>query len=638
MTSQRLRKYLTYYQNLLRDDPEHIEARLRLAAIFRDMGRKAHAIDEYATASRLLAREGLALEAIAACKTILELDPQHTQTQLFLARMYAQAPEIAGQNARIARPVQGAVRAAQPAAPPNNSQPTTMAAPIELRTPKGSKRPAEAQDVTVVGEASPELRALLAEEESLAESVKKGAEDVTLETENVRHTVEMEASERVAVLRQLYHNVLAEEEDAEPTGVHPRVELGSADPTDELDKPDIILEDEPGSTPAELSGAQAQLRESAEVILDDPISDELSAYPGEGKETFEATVFDMASLNLEEELSERWEDLSFLDDIEEPETQEVFSAAGLLAEHSAPVLSVNRADLPRIPLFSQLNPAAFTQLLTLMDYRVLPAGTTVIEPGRTGNSLYVIVDGQVSVMRTLDDGRRVALAEIKEGEFFGEFALLTGESQSADVVATTDLTVLQVSREVLQLVAEEHPEIWDILWEFYYARVLNNLLATSQIFRSMSERERQLMAARFVLREVPKGELIAQKGQVDEDLYVICFGEVRVERQGAEDEPSGLIDMLGPGEFVGLISSTNQRPVVADLRASEDTTLLVLPGEDFRRALSRWPQVEEEVLAVVRRRIDATHQLTSGATSYAKFGVAADQADSAASRGSRESK
>src|SRR5690554_7440052 len=72
MTSSKLRKYLAYYQKTLREEPENIEARLRLAAVFRDMGREAHAIEEYATASRLLAREGLALEAIAACKAILE--------------------------------------------------------------------------------------------------------------------------------------------------------------------------------------------------------------------------------------------------------------------------------------------------------------------------------------------------------------------------------------------------------------------------------------------------------------------------------------------------------------------------------------------------------------------------------------
>lgn len=105
MSSEKLRKYLAYYQKTLREDPENIEARLRLAALFREMGNLAHAIEEYVTASKLLAAQGLPLEAIAACKAVLELDPNHTEVRFFLARLFAQAPDAAGQGARVAQPV-----------------------------------------------------------------------------------------------------------------------------------------------------------------------------------------------------------------------------------------------------------------------------------------------------------------------------------------------------------------------------------------------------------------------------------------------------------------------------------------------------------------------------------------------------
>ena len=104
MASDKLRKYLAYYQKVLREDPENIEARLRLAAIFREMGRKNHAVEEYSTASKLLARVGLPLEAIAACKAVLELDHTQTESQFFLARLYAQVP---ASGARIAQPLAG---------------------------------------------------------------------------------------------------------------------------------------------------------------------------------------------------------------------------------------------------------------------------------------------------------------------------------------------------------------------------------------------------------------------------------------------------------------------------------------------------------------------------------------------------
>ncbi len=105
MSSQNLKKYLAYYQKTIRDEPENIEARLRLASLFKEIGQRSHAIEEYVTASKLLASQGLPLEAIAACKAVLELDPNHTEIKFFLARLFAQAPEVSGEAARVARPV-----------------------------------------------------------------------------------------------------------------------------------------------------------------------------------------------------------------------------------------------------------------------------------------------------------------------------------------------------------------------------------------------------------------------------------------------------------------------------------------------------------------------------------------------------
>src|SRR5690554_920185 len=138
--------------------------------------------------------------------------------------------------------------------------------------------------------------------------------------------------------------------------------------------------------------------------------------------------------------------------------------------------------------------------------------------------------------------------------------------------------------------SEKDPKIWDVLWDFYYARLLNNLLASSRLFRSMSDAARQELIAHFYLRELAPGELIARQGELDDNLYVICLGEVQVEMPRAGAAPR-VIDTLGEGEFLGLISGATNQPMVADLRALSDTNLLVLPGEDFRRAVAGSAQI-----------------------------------------------
>src|SRR5690554_388038 len=618
MTSSKLRKYLAYYQKTLREEPENIEARLRLAAVFRDMGREAHAIEEYATASRLLAREGLALEAIAACKAILELAPDHTDTLLFLARMYARVPDAAGGVARIARPLK-----AQSAtdsggwvpAPRHAPVDATVLQPYQLGAPKQRPDASPAPEptvtspfdglpsvappasdtpnegVTVVGYMDDEYEKFVASQRAAFVSSQPTQKGIgTLPVEDVRSTQALEATDRDSLLR-------ASRAPSQP-------EERRDDLAELVETGDITAERKIRATHAGLRRTQDIDADDIllEVSVDDPVGEEIITNEFElgadiledgaevGLETFEAGVFNMKSLELDEPRSGQWDDLAFLDDLDaldEPSTAELHSMID--TGEPSPLVSVNRADLPHIPLFSDLDAPTFLQLLQLMEYRVVAPDTYIIEPGRTEPALFIIVRGAIIVERKLE-GEQVELARMGEGEFFGEFALLTGRSESASVRAQGELAVLEVSAEVLLQVAEKDPKIWDVLWDFYYVRLLNNLLASSRLFRSMSDAARQELIAHFYLRELAPGELIARQGELDDNLYVICLGEVQVEMPRAGAAPR-VIDTLGEGEFLGLISGATNQPMVADLRALSDTNLLVLPGEDFRRAVAGSAQI-----------------------------------------------
>jgi hypothetical protein len=242
MTSKKLRKYLVFYQKTLREQPDNIEARLRLAAVYRDMGREANAIEEFGTASRLLARQGLALEAIAACKAILELDPRHTETQLFLARLYARVPDPNEQSARIARPLQqlpGAARSQTRREPlrrressQNFSQNVRQipAQPLDLGAPKQgpehSSRDAAHDEPTVVG---------LGLDSTFEEIATP---------DDARQTAEMDANDRATVLRAMYlADAALDEEIRDDDSARAQAELRR---TIDVEEEDILLEEEAG--------------------------------------------------------------------------------------------------------------------------------------------------------------------------------------------------------------------------------------------------------------------------------------------------------------------------------------------------------------------------------------------------------
>ena len=74
--------------------------------------------------------------------------------------------------------------------------------------------------------------------------------------------------------------------------------------------------------------------------------------------------------------------------------------------------------------------------------------------------MFVIADGAVSI-RVPDqaDGLHNEVAQLGEGSVFGEMALLTGERRTADVIAVTDVTALEITREALQPILAGNPDL-----------------------------------------------------------------------------------------------------------------------------------------------------------------------------------
>ena len=90
--------------------------------------------------------------------------------------------------------------------------------------------------------------------------------------------------------------------------------------------------------------------------------------------------------------------------------------------------------------------------------------------GEAGKSLFLIENGTVEVHTTDPAGRRVVLAELGPGDFFGEVAVLTGRPRTATILAKEPVTVIEITREDLERVVRDHPEVKTVLERFYQQR------------------------------------------------------------------------------------------------------------------------------------------------------------------------
>ena len=111
-------------------------------------------------------------------------------------------------------------------------------------------------------------------------------------------------------------------------------------------------------------------------------------------------------------------------------------------------------DLKSIWLFSGCTGSELRRIRSSLDEVQVPKGKVLVEEGRIGLELFLIVDGKAVVTR---NGRKVA--SLGPGDYFGELALLDRRPRSASVVSETDMDLSVLSQRQFNGLLESVPTI-----------------------------------------------------------------------------------------------------------------------------------------------------------------------------------
>lgn len=112
--------------------------------------------------------------------------------------------------------------------------------------------------------------------------------------------------------------------------------------------------------------------------------------------------------------------------------------------------------LKKFKLFADLSDEELHTLVSQSGRDQHAAGTKIISAGESGFCMYVILRGKVAVT-TESAGRKVELAEMGPGEFFGEVSLVDDGPRSADVTLLEDSEFLVITRMTLGILAGLQP-------------------------------------------------------------------------------------------------------------------------------------------------------------------------------------
>ena len=116
-------------------------------------------------------------------------------------------------------------------------------------------------------------------------------------------------------------------------------------------------------------------------------------------------------------------------------------------------MELNRKMLGQVPIFAACPPAFIKAIVTRLQTAICVDGENIFRKGDAGAKIYFVKRGSAEVV--LENGKCVAT--FGEGSFFGEIALVSDVPRTATVRATTDCTLLTLSRNDLEQTCKAFP-------------------------------------------------------------------------------------------------------------------------------------------------------------------------------------
>jgi CRP-like cAMP-binding protein len=249
------------------------------------------------------------------------------------------------------------------------------------------------------------------------------------------------------------------------------------------------------------------------------------------------------------------------------------------------------------PLFAETADVEINALAASCRIQSAPAGTIILKEGDEADDVYLLLGGELLVYTHDDTGRHLALARLSEvNAYVGEQGFLSAQRgrRSASVQAVTDSHLLRVPGSAFEVVLQQRSALRQSLREQGARQIRDKVSQQVALLRHLASQEGGVP---LLEENFEDGAIVCQQGELGQKLYVILSGSARVFRT----EPNGNIVQLAQlqsGQSFGELSLIEGKPRVASVAADGDLRVLVVAGDDFRKAYQADEHVRQHVTAL----------------------------------------
>ena len=123
--------------------------------------------------------------------------------------------------------------------------------------------------------------------------------------------------------------------------------------------------------------------------------------------------------------------------------------------------------LSQVYLFRELTPKEMERVLSISKEKKVKKNEVVFREGDIGDAFYLIVTGSVRISTLVPGVGEEALTILREGEYFGEMALIDDAPRSASAIANDDGMLLYIGKDDFRNLLEQQTDIaYKLLWIF----------------------------------------------------------------------------------------------------------------------------------------------------------------------------
>lgn len=139
---------------------------------------------------------------------------------------------------------------------------------------------------------------------------------------------------------------------------------------------------------------------------------------------------------------------------------------------------------------------------------------------------------------------------------------------------------------------------------------MDEVLARSGLFQGVAADAAEAAAAAFETVSYSRGATIFSEGDPGESLYIVLAGKVKIGRK-ASDGRENMLAVMGPSDQFGELSLFDPGPRTATATALTDVNLARMDKDALRPWISEHPEIAEQLLRVLARRLRRTNNIVA---------------------------